>query len=311
MLAAETNLWPLGRLLGKYLDVDSEPDADDDDRAAEAIALGERWQEELDDAVTAWGEQVSPEHYAAALDQIEAAVKAADVEALAALAVPALGDDLLLDAMISMFGAGADFVVTEAADQGVKIKPASPKDILPGWARVHAAATGAAAGQTLGAWARSIVARVAARVSAGLAGEALRLFRPGAKVAEITDGVQEYWDGLTDAVQREAIGGGLSRAQNLGKIETYAAAKPRGWTLELRADERLDKRTCGPCRKIDGTVLPDRDAAALAYGGAGYLFCEGRERCRGTLRGTWINKSRNGLDPATLRAMLGTMAKEI
>jgi hypothetical protein len=85
-------------------------------------------------------------------------------------------------------------------------------------------------------------------------------------------------------------------------------SKGSAWRLELRADERLDRNTCKPCRDIDGTVLPDADAAGLAYGGAGYLFCKGRERCRGTVRGVWTNKApKNDLDGATLRTMLGTM----
>lgn len=310
--AAETGLWPLAAVLPRVIAA-TEPAADEetDDRSAEALALGERWQQELDDAVTAWGEQVSPEHYAAAVDAVETAVRASDVEALATLAVPVLGEQLLIDSMVTMYGEGADFVVQEAADQGVKIKPAKPEATLHPWMVVKAAATGASAGQTIGAWARAIVARIAGRVAAGLSGEALRLYRPGAGVAEITDGLQTYWDGLTDAAQRDAIAPALSRATNLGKLDTYAIAKPRGWSLELRADERLDRNTCEPCRKIDGEILPDRDAAGLAYGGAGYLFCKGRERCRGTVRGTWVNKSKNDLNTATLRDMLGTMAREM
>ena len=50
-----------------------------------------------------------------------------------------------------------------------------------------------------------------------------------------------------------------------------------------------------------GEVLPDADAAGLAYGGAGYLFCEGRERCRGTVRGVWTNKAaKSDIDLGTL-----------
>lgn len=300
---ASTNLWPLAAILPRVIAA-AEPAADDEEtneRSAEALALGERWQQELDDAVTEWGERVSPEHYAAAVDAVEAAVRASDVEALAVLTVPVLGEELLTASMVTMYGEGADFVVAEAADAGVKIKPAKPAAVLPAWAVVKAAATGEASGQTLTAWALALAARIASRVAAGLSGEAMRLFRPGAKVAEVTDGLQAYWDGLTDAVPREHIGAGLNRATNLGKLDTYAAAKPRGWRLELRADERLDRNTCGPCKKIDGEVLPDRDAAALAYGGAGYLFCKGRERCRGTVRGVWTNKTTgNDLDLGTL-----------
>lgn len=298
--AAETNLWPLAAVLPRVLaqDEGDEPDAEDDDREAEALALGERWQEELDECVTAWGRKVAPEQYAAAVEIIENAVEADDVEALAALAVPVLGDDLLLNHMRVMYAEGAAFVVQEAADAGVKIKPARAAALagLPAWYPMNASL-----GDVLAQWALALAMRIGSRTSAGLSNEALRLYRPGVSVAQVTDGVQSYWDGLTDAVPRETVGGALSRAVNLGKLDTYAAAKPRGWRLELRADERLDKNTCEPCRKIDGTVLPDADAAGLAYGGAGYLFCKGRERCRGTVRGVWTNKAaKSDFDLATL-----------
>lgn len=300
MSAADTNLWPLGAILPRVLAAESDADESEDegdDRSAEAIALGERWQEELDDAVAEWLARVAPEQYAAAVETIEAAVRADDIVALADLSVPILGEDLVRESMATMYGEGAAFVVVEAADAGVKIKPAKASASLPLWQQPM----NAGVGETLASWALAIVMRIGARTEAGLSNEALRLYRPGVSVAQVTDGVQTYWDALTDAVPREAIGAGLSRATNLGKLDTYAAAKPRGWRLELRADERLDRNTCGPCRKIDGEVLPDADAAGLAYGGAGYLFCEGRERCRGTVRGVWTNKAaKSDIDLGTL-----------
>lgn len=298
MSAADTNLWPLGAILPSVVAATSDDDEPEgNDRSAEAIALGERWQEELDDAVAEWLERVAPEQYAAAVETIEAAVRDNDIEALAALAVPVLGDDLVHESMVTMYGEGADFVVTEAADAGVKIRPAKAAASFAPWAPVR----NASVGETLASWALAIVMRIGARTSAGLSNEALRLYRPGVSAAQVVDGVQTYWDALTDAAPREAIGAGLSRATNLGKLDTYAAAKPRGWRLELRADERLDKNTCGPCRKIGGEVLPDADAAGLAYGGAGYLFCEGRERCRGTVRGVWTSKTaKSDIDLGTL-----------
>ena len=232
-VAAETNLWPLAAILPRVRA--AEPGVEDDDRAAEALALGELWQSTLNDAVIDWQEQVCPEIYAAAVEQIEDAVKANDVEALATLTVPALGEALMLDAMRVMYAAGADFVVAEAADAGVKIKPAKAS---LSWQPMNSV------GEVLTQWALALVLRIGSRTTAGLSNEALRLYRPGATVAQVTDGVQNYWDGLTDAVPRETIGAGLSRAVNLGKLDTYAAARPRGWRLELRADERLDKNTC-------------------------------------------------------------------
>lgn len=299
-IAAETSLWPLAVVLPRVLAAEDEDEdgqeGGDAERSAKALALGERWQEELDDCTAAWLRRVSPEQYAEAEDMIRVAVEDGDVEALAALTVPVLGDDLLLDHMTTMYGEGADFVVAEAADQGVKIKPAKPAALLPAWQPMNAGVR-----TTLASWALAIAMRIGARTAAGLSAEAQRLYRPGATAQQVVDGVREYWDGLTDAVPREAIGGGLSRACNLGKLDTYAIAKPRGWRLELIADERLDKSTCGPCRKINGEVLPSVDAAALAYGGAGYLYCEGRERCRGTVRGVWTNKKAgNDIDLGTL-----------
>jgi hypothetical protein len=291
-IAAETNLWPLAAVLPRVVAAEEGDTGTEDDREAEALALGERWQEELDEAVTAWGEQVSPEIYAAAVELVEDAVKADDVEALASLTVPVLGVGVAFDHMRIMYAEGADFVVAEAADAGVKIKPAKAS---LAWQPMNSV------GEVLANWALAIAIRIGGRTTAGLSNEALRLYRPGVSAAQVTDGLQNYWDGLTDAVPRESIGAGLSRAVNLGKLDTYAGAKPRGWRLELVADERLDKNTCEPCRKIDGEVLPDADAAGLAYGGAGYLFCKGRERCRGTVRGVWTNKApKSDFDLATL-----------
>jgi hypothetical protein len=101
--------------------------------------------------------------------------------------------------------------------------------------------------------------------------------------------VRTYLGGLTDRPLRDTIGGVLTRAQNLGRLAVFGQPHPR-WTLELVADETLDSNTCKPCNRIHGTVLPSLDAARLAYGGAGYLFCEGGERCRGTVVGLWTRE---------------------
>jgi hypothetical protein len=54
-----------------------------------------------------------------------------------------------------------------------------------------------------------------------------------------------------------------------------------------------DKNTCDPCDAINGTVFGDSDdpaavaAARAAYPAGGYIACEGRERCRGTVFGLY------------------------
>ena len=110
---------------------------------------------------------------------------------------------------------------------------------------------------------------------------------PGRAATDVIDGVRAYVGGLSDRPIRDAIGGALTRAQNLGRLAVYAGPKPAAWQVRMIADETLDTRTCAPCRAIDGTELPTPEAAMLAYGGAGYLYCLGGERCRGTVRGEW------------------------
>lgn len=231
-------------------------------------ALGATWQRALDGAVSRWQAEVSPRQQAAAEPQIEAAVHLQSVAGLAALTVPAFGDDLLLDVMRVMAASGVASVVAEAAAAGATVR-----------APVVASAT-------LVDWARVTAELLAGGYATGVAREALRLFRPRVTAADVIAGVRAYRERLTDRPIRDVIGGALTRAQNLGRLAVYERPPPR-WRVELVADERLDSHTCKPCRRVDGEVLPSLEAAALAYGGAGYLLCEGGPRCRGTMTGRW------------------------
>lgn len=91
------------------------------------------------------------------------------------------------------------------------------------------------------------------------------------------------------------IGGLLSAAQNKSRLKTFAAG-PR---CELVASEMNDANTCAPCEAIDGHSFgysdnPDAVAAAdAAYPMGGYVECEGRERCRGTLVADWTDTSQS------------------
>jgi len=53
----------------------------------------------------------------------------------------------------------------------------------------------------------------------------------------------------------------------------------------LYATELLDDRTCDPCGAIDGTQYASLDDASNDYPGlgGGYVWCDGRENCRGSL----------------------------
>lgn len=233
-------------------------------------ALGAKWQREVNRTVKRWRAEVEPVQLATIEAQIEAAVHGGSASAIANLQVAASGVDMIYESMQTMAAAGAAAVVAEAKRQGVTIELPPPL-----------------ASTTLAEWAQIAADVLTSGLVATAASEALRLFRPGATAAGVVAGVKSWLGGLTDRRQRDVIGGGLTRAQNLGRLQAYAAPRPADVELQLIADETLDANTCKPCRRIDGTILPTPEAAALAYGGAGYLFCQGRDRCRGTVRGVW------------------------
>lgn len=240
---------------------------------ATLAGLQRRWQREVNRTVRRWRAEVMPLQQASAERQVEAAVHEQNPDAIVRLAVSPFGAELLLEAMRAMAAAGAASVLAEARAAGVRLDPPPP-----------------VAAVSLADWARVTAELLAAGYVSAVVREALRLLRPGATAGGVVDGVRAYLKGLTDRAQRDTIGGALTRAQNLGRMAVYEQGRPAGVTVQLVADETLDERTCGPCERVDGMVLPTPEAAALAYGGAGYLFCEGKERCRGTVRGVWSDE---------------------
>lgn len=270
-------LWPLGRLVAS---VQAQSDGG-------LVALGRKWERSVDALTKRWGGEVSPQQLASAEQQIMHAVHTENLDALVNLAVPAFGEAALLDAMREMAAAGAASVVAEAKRQGVQLELPPPMASL-----------------RLADWARATARRVADAFAGGLGREALRLFRPGTPAEDVAAGVRAYADGLTDRGVRDALGGELTRAQNLGRLQTYAQPAPAGWTLRMFADETLDENTCKPCREVNGIALPTPEAAALAYGGAGYIHCLGGQRCRGTMIGVWAESGRGGADLWPLAAVL-------
>lgn len=254
-------LGPLSRHGGRWLAVTAADPG--------VTRLGEHWQRTLDRTVERWSAEVSAPQQASLTEQVRDAVSQANLSALVHLHAPTLGVDLLTSAMRDMAAAATAAVIAEAGGQGVQLEVPPPLAAI-----------------SLSSWASAAADLIASGLALGTARESMRLWRPLSQAGAVVDGLSAYFTGLTDAGLRSTIGGALSRALNLGRLNGYAQ-KPPDVTLQLIADERLDANTCKPCRHIDGEVLPSPEAAALAYGGAGYLYCEGRERCRGTVRGVW------------------------
>jgi hypothetical protein len=245
-----------------------------DETPSDLDELQAEWAAATDETLARWQAEVSPQQRAAAEAAVVDAISAGDLAVLAALAVPVLGVPLLLESMIGMAGAGAASIVAEAAAAGAVV------------------AAGAVTVAALQETAEATAGLLAAGLANAAGREALRLSSRGGDAASIGADVRAHLEALTDRALLDGIGAALTQAQNAGRLATLRAARYQsdGWTYELYADETLDRSTCKPCREIDGQVLPTLDAAQLAYGGAGYLWCEGRTRCRGTVSARWVRE---------------------
>lgn len=228
-------------------------------------AVQEAWQVALDQVLEAWP-GIAEEQRGQLADQIEKAVDAGDLAALAALTVDSeAAATLLAVAMLELAEASAEQMVAEAAEQGVSVEP-PPVD----------------SGQL-----EAVAVAVAALLAAGLAGAAasaaLRMAVPGAGGAAVAVSVVAVLAALSDRAVRDQVGGALSTAQAAGRFAVLREA-PKARYL---ASEKLDRSTCKPCRELDGTAFEDLAAAEAAYGNGAYIKCLGGVRCRGQVVAVW------------------------
>jgi len=138
----------------------------------------------------------------------------------------------------------------------------------------------------LGPAAAAAAALLAKQISLTAGREAARLSAgPHPDPDAVVDQVRAFLDDLSDAAVTQASAGVLSAAQNGARLATITAG-PRA---QLVATEIHDPFTCDPCDDINGTVFGYSDnpaavgAAEAAYPAGGYVLCEGRDRCRGTM----------------------------
>jgi HK97 family phage portal protein len=223
------------------------------------------WEAQLDKLLAAW-KGITTQQRAELRQQVLHNVSARDLAALAQMRVgTADAERVLNEALYDMAYAAANRVVQEAADQGVTAHPVIPT------------------GVTLAGVATAVAGLLGAGLANSAGREALRLFSAGAVAAEVADQVDTHLAGLSDAYLRENLGGALTRAQNMARIDTMHAAPQAAYY----ASEQLDKNTCAPCARIDGQKFPGLIEALTAYGGGPYWGCLGGNRCRGTMVAVW------------------------
>jgi HK97 family phage portal protein len=225
------------------------------------------WQAALDQSAADWQQPIEEQQDSLAA-QVGIVLAAGSLLGLVGLTVTTAGmASVLSAAMAALATTAAKRVVEEAAAQGVTVTP-----IVFGAETFQQAAevTAALCGQR---WAMSA------------AGEAHRLAGYGQTPDQVSEAVRTHLAGLSDAPVRDALGGALTRAQNVGRLETIRHAPAARWF----AAETLDGNTCRYCKSIDGHEFATLERARYAYAGGGYILCDGRERCRGMVIPIWEN----------------------
>jgi hypothetical protein len=239
---------------------------------AELQRVQDDWTRALDALEQTWARDITPAWRDAVIESVEKALEVNDPPRL-----------VLLDFGVDLQPAAVEL---EQAMQAMELRAEARM-------RAEAATQGVIFDRTMVTvrnaelWSQTAQAAVALLLSgyAQAAGrEALRWWGSGRPAADIADRVKGFLKGLSGRSLRATLGGLLSRAQNAGRLGVLRRAPE----ARYYATEILDGSTCKPCASIDGKRLPNLDAVLLAYGGdGGYLFCEGRERCRGTFVAKW------------------------
>jgi hypothetical protein len=242
---------------------------------ADFAMIDKQWKDAVGSTLSDYARAESDQR-AQLREQITAAIDADDLASLDALHVDTDHmADLLADHMRRLALTAGKEMQREAEHQGIEVPEwdldealtaSAVIDVLRGVAKVTARALGLGLVQSAGRRAISFV-------TSG---------RSGKQVADLVD--RDLKD-LSIRTPRDYIGSAMSSAQNAGRYAVLNVA-PEGIYL---ASEILDKRTCGPCQKIDGTEFSSLAEAAEAYpaGAAGYSSCAGGGRCRGTMIAVW------------------------
>lgn len=225
-------------------------------------ALQAAWEDAAASLVDEWA-TIQQDQIDALVDGITAAVDAANPTALAGLAAPVLGADVIGDHMMAAAETAVTGARAEAAAQGVQIELFNMAEIEP---LVRARAGG-----------------VAVLMSRSLAETAARqaLIRYGADVLDgtiVAAGVRTHLEELSDTYLVDQLGGALTQAQNMGRAAVMGQRPAK-----IYASELLDANTCGPCQSKDGHKYDTIDDAHKDYPTGGYSECQGGPRCRGTL----------------------------
>jgi hypothetical protein len=258
--------------------------------------MNDAWHKAVNDTVEQWT-AVQDAQRAQIVAQVQAAVDAEKLDQLDTATVDTGDAETVLFKQMQSFAQAAGAAQQrEAEAQGVTI---------PEWSLDDEALTAAAVRDRLRQVARTTARVLGVGLVQSAVRQAMRLFGSGTG-AQVAAAVDEHLAGLSGAAVQEAVGGAMSAAQNEGRMTVLAVAPPATYV----STEALDRNSCAPCRKIDGTKYDTLTAARKAYPTGGYTRCLGGSRCRGTLVTVWPQAAGNEAAGAITLAAGATMPSE-
>lgn len=255
------------------------PTAQDDDDRPSVAHLQEQFDRAMERILPEWS-KLEQEQKAALIALLATVLTERGLDGLEDLEVDSEATAALLSGvMVDSAVQAAGSAVVEAAEQGVFIEAPEVDDDL--FAEVAVV----------------VAVSLAARLIVNVRGTVLREWSTGGDAVErqrvvdrAVSAASAGLDELTLAQVETQVGGAVTGAQNEGRILVADAADVLG---DVYANEVNDSNTCDPCARIDGKPLgTTNDIAAIraaypAGGFGGYVDCEGRERCRGTIEIRW------------------------
>jgi hypothetical protein len=230
------------------------------------------WEKQLDKMTTGWQAVVTDQRRQIE-NQVKAAVEADDLERLAVMAVDqAKAEEFLLPHLTRMAEKGAAAQRKEAEAQGVDVP------------EVDLGLTAAGVGDFIRSLARMTASITSGSLVQAAQRLALSLFGSSSSATAVADRVDTELAASPEADPVQQMGSALTAAQNEGRKAVLQAAPQAD---HYYASEILDKRTCKPCKAIDGHEFRTLEEASEAYPFGGYAKCKGLTRCRGTMFAVW------------------------
>jgi hypothetical protein len=210
-----------------------------------------------------WLTDIRPRQVGAVGDAIRA-TSPTNAAALGNVAVPVLGEDVLFGSMVLAAQDALSAAQGEMIAQGV-----SPPDVDVDEVSLRSRA-------------RGMASMLASSLSDSARRNALRMSSSAISAGTLADEVTKSLNALSESWLLNQLGSAISAAVNSARLAVFTS----GGGESLFASEILDSATCGPCIAIDGKLL-SRAEASMLYASGSYIYCEGQERCRGTIVATF------------------------